>query len=389
VTAPTKTTEPVASPGLRSEPERLTAGKVMRSVPFSTTARWLIIVAALILATVFIWRIRSILTPFVWAVLAAYVMTPIVNFVNVKLKVPRFFVVLVLYMVVFCALIVASRSLVPWLSNQITFFIQDLPKLQGSLISKVGPHPLGIDIGKVIAQLESNLKTLSGNPKNQTKLLTSAFDTTLRILVFLFSTFYLLMDGPRIRKQMQRLVPLAYRDEIFRLAGQINSTWMQYLRGELILFGIMSVASFIGLEALQVPGALPLAVATGLLELLPIVGPVTAGALAVTVAYLNGSNPFGWSQVTYGVVVALMYLAFRETEDYIVVPRVLGHAVKLHPLVVLFALASGGVIAGLLGLLIAVPIAASIKIVGAYLYDKLVPQPPQFVDVHAVGVDDP
>jgi predicted PurR-regulated permease PerM len=149
----------------------------------------------------------------------------------------------------------------------------------------------------------------------------------------------------------------------------------------------MSAASFVGLEVLRVPGAVPIALATGALELLPLVGPFTAGALAVSVAYLNGTNPFGWSQVTYGIAVAVMYLLFREIEDYVVVPRVLGKAVKLHPLIVLFALVSGGLIAGLFGLLIAVPIAASLKIVGAYLYDKMVNDPAKFVEIHAVQTD--
>jgi predicted PurR-regulated permease PerM len=357
-------------------------------VPFSTTARWVIVVGMVILLVVFLVRIRVILFPFVWAILAAYIIMPVINYVNYRLRVPRFFVVLLFYIVVFSVVVVASRYLIPWLENQITFFVEDLPKLEGSLVSKVGPKPLGINITEVVDQVAHNLNTLTGNPKSATKLLRSAFSTLIAVLIFLFTTFYLLMDGPRIRRSIARLVPLAYRPEVGRLSRQINSTWMQYIRGELILFGIMSVASFIGLEILQVPGAVPLAIATGLLELLPIVGPVTAGALAVSVAYLNGTNPFGWGQVTYGLVVALMYLGLRETEDYVVVPRVLGHAVKLHPLVVLFALAAGGIIAGLFGLLVAVPLAASIKIIGAYLYDKLVPQPPQFVEVHAVGAED-
>lgn len=387
MTAPTET-EPEARPRPSHEPRRAADGFAVRSVPFSVAARWFIIVGLVLLAGVFVLQIRTILLPFIWALLAAYVIMPLINFVHRQLRVPRFLLVLLLYIVVLSGVIVISRYLVPWLTNQITFFVADLPRLQGSLVSKVGPRPLGISIDSLVLELEHNIKTLTSNPRSTTKLLSSAFSTTLRILIFLFSTFYLLMDGPRIRRGFTRLIPIAYRPEVQQLGSQINATWMQYIRGELILFGIMSVASFIGLEILQVPGAVPLAIATGLLELLPIVGPVTAGALAVTVAYLNGTNPFGWSQVTYGIVVALMYFAFREVEDYVVVPRVLGHAVKLHPIVVLFALASGGVIAGLFGLLVAVPLAASIKIVGAYLYDKLVPQPPQFVDVHAVGGDD-
>lgn len=358
------------------------------ALPFSSATRWFIVVAASMLIVLFLWHIRSILFPFIWAILTAYVLTPPINYVNYRLRVPRFFVVLLLYIVVFATVIVISRYLVPWITNQVTFFVEDLPKLEGSLVSKVGPSPVGININNLVDEVTRNLNTVTGNPKNAARLLSSAFTTLLRVLIFLFTTFYLLMDGPRIRRSLVRLIPRAYRGEMTGLGRQINTTWMQYIQGEIILFAIMSLASFIGLEVLHVPGAVPLAIATGVLELLPIVGPVTAGALAVSVAYLNGTNPFGWSQITYGLVVAAMYLAFRETEDYIVVPRVLGHAVKLHPLIVLFALASGGVVAGLFGLLVAVPLAASVKIIGAYLYDKVVVQSPEFVDVHAVAIDD-
>ncbi len=373
-------TEPLPKPG---------APFTVRAVPLSNTAKWIILIACILVAIVFLVHIRSILYPFVWAILAAYILTPPVNFVNRNLAIPRFLVVLLLYVVVLSVVIVASRYLFPWLSNQITFFVEDLPKLEGALISKVGPRPLGIDINQLVTQLADNLNGLTGNPRSAVKLLASAFSTTIRVLLFLFSTFYLLMDGPRIRRSLVRLVPRVYRPEIMQLAAQINSTWTQYIRGELVLFAIMSSASFIGLEILRVPGAVPLALATGLLELLPIVGPITAGALAVSVAYLNGTNPFGWGQITYGIVVAVMYFLLRETEDYVVVPRVLGRAVKLHPLIVLFALASGGVIFGLFGLLIAVPVAASLKIISAYLFDKLVAQPPQFLEIHAVRTDDP
>ena len=369
--------------------EPANSGEVIGGTPFSAVARWLIVVGFVVVVYLFVRHIGTIVWPFMWALLVAYIVMPLVNFLNQELRVPRFLVVVGLLLVLACVIIVGSRYLIPWLQDQLTYFAQDLPKLTGSLMSKVGPRPLGIDITRVELQLANRLNGSTSSPNASIRLLSVAFSITLRILLFLFTTIYLLLDGPRIRRNIPRLVPVAYRPEASQLASRINSTWMSYIRGELILFGIMTVVSFIGLTILQVPGAVPLAIATGALELLPIVGPFTAGALAVSVAYLNGTNPFGWSQITYGIVVAVMYLGFRETEDYVVIPRVLGHAVRLHPLVILFSLAASGILAGLFGLLVAVPIAASLKIVGAYLYDKVVTQRPEFVGVHGVGGDPP
>jgi predicted PurR-regulated permease PerM len=147
----------------------------------------------------------------------------------------------------------------------------------------------------------------------------------------------------------------------------------------------MSTVTSIILTILQVPGSLFLGIVTGALELLPFVGPITAGTLSVSVAYLNGTNPFGWSQLAYAGVVALLYFVMREAEDYLVMPHVLGRAVRLHPLVVIFAVSAGGVIGGLLGLVVAVPIAASLKAIFSYLYAKLFDLPVAFEPIRTLG----
>ena len=109
------------------------------------------------------------------------------------------------------------------------------------------------------------------------------------------------------------------------------------------------------------------------------------GALAVSVAYFNGGNPFQWSQEAYAGMVALMYFILRQAEDYLVIPNVLGRAVRLHPLVVLFAVAAGGIIGGLFGLVIAVPVAASVKEISAYLYAKILDRPVEFQPIRTLG----
>jgi predicted PurR-regulated permease PerM len=147
----------------------------------------------------------------------------------------------------------------------------------------------------------------------------------------------------------------------------------------------VAVVTSIGLTVLQVPGAIFLGIASGLLELLPLVGPWTAGALAVSVAYFNGTNPWGASQFAYAGIVAAMYFVLRQAEDYFVIPHVIGRAVRLPPLMVLFCLTAGGVIDGLFGLIVAVPVAASVKAVFSYLYAKVTGQPVVFEPVQTIG----
>lgn len=350
----------------------------------SARAKLVIVIVAALLALLFLWQIRFIVSPFLWALVAAYVLTPVVNYLSHEGRVARLWAVALIYALIAIVLVAASRYLYPKVVEQGNLFLEDIPRLEGALQSRVGTRPLGIDVDGVVRQI-SNYISGSGSAGNSGRLLVNALQTLVKLFLFLVATFYLLVDGPRLRRAAARALPPAYRDELCALGQQIHVTWQQYIRGELLLFAIMATATSIGLTILGVPGAIFLGLASGALELLPLVGPITAGAIAVSVAYFNGTNPFGWSQEAYAGIVALMYFVFRQTEDYLVVPHVLGRAVRLHPLVVLFAVAAGGVLDGLFGLIIAVPVAASVKEISVYLYAKLLDKPVEFQPIRTLG----
>jgi hypothetical protein len=143
----------------------------------------------------------------------------------------------------------------------------------------------------------------------------------------------------------------------------------------------MSVASFIMLSILSVQYAVIVALATGVLELIPLIGPWAAGAIAVTVALLQDGTPFGWSHLTLAIVVAIGYFALRQMEDAFVIPLVIGRIVHLHPLLVIFVIVVGTSLGGVLGLILAVPIAAVIKILASYFYGKLMARETRIVEV--------
>jgi predicted PurR-regulated permease PerM len=109
---------------------------------------------------------------------------------------------------------------------------------------------------------------------------------------------------------------------------------------------------------------------TGVLEVIPIVGPITAGAIACLVA-LGHPAPWGLTQIWYVAIVAIMYTILRHAEDYLVIPTVIGRAVRLHPAIVIFSLLTGGAVFGLLGIILAVPVAATMRVVLIYVGAKL------------------
>jgi predicted PurR-regulated permease PerM len=108
-----------------------------------------------------------------------------------------------------------------------------------------------------------------------------------------------------------------------------------------------------------------------MLEIIPIIGPWSAAGIAVSVALFQSEVPFGMSNLGLGAVVALTYLILRMIEENILLPQVMGPLVTLHPAVVIFALLSGGALLGPFGLFISIPVAAVIRIVLAFLYQKI------------------
>jgi predicted PurR-regulated permease PerM len=134
----------------------------------------------------------------------------------------------------------------------------------------------------------------------------------------------------------------------------------------------MSAASFITLSILRIKYALMLSLATGLLEVIPIAGPIVATVIASTVALFQITTPFGMSNATLTIIVIAAYFGLRQLEDYFIIPNVVSKFVKVHPVVAIFALMVGGSVSGVLGLFLAIPTAAIIIVFSGYIYKKLI-----------------
>jgi len=216
-------------------------------------------------------------------------------------------------------------------------------------------------------------------------LLLSTFSFAIELLIYLISSFYLIVYGDRFVQSIRGLLSRRYHREFDRLIAEINTTLGAYIRGQLVLVVIMSVASYVVLRVLDVDYALSLAIATGFLELIPLIGPWTAAAAAVTIALFQETTPFGWSHPT--LALALLYFALRQMEDTFVIPVVIGRIVHLHPLLVIFALVVATSLGGILGLILAVPIAAVLKILVAFFFAKLTAREVRHVEVVASRPD--
>jgi predicted PurR-regulated permease PerM len=181
------------------------------------------------------------------------------------------------------------------------------------------------------------------------------------ILLAFFSTLFLLYDGKRIWEWSLKLVPAAARPGVAGAGPRAWATLTAYVRGTVIVALIDAIFIGLGIYFLDVPMAVPLAVFIFLFSFIPLVGAVASGALAVVVAL-----------VTQGVFTAVMtlavVLAVQQIEGHILQPFILGRAVRVHPLAVVLAVASGGMVAGIGGAVVAVPLVAVTNTVVGYLH---------------------
>ena len=328
----------------------------------------------LVLASVF-----NVLAPFLWAVVTAYIFQPIINGIVRRTRLPRPAVALVLYFALVAGLVFGIVNLWPVVRTQALGLLNQLPDSVDAAVQRVEAHypnlitQLGLDTAALQAQVDDLIKQVSARaPGTVLTVVQRLVHLLIELFIYLMATFFFFIQGDRILAALRGRVPHRYHREIDRVAGEINSTLGAYLRDQLLLVIIMSSVTYVALSIYNMPYAIFLAIATGFLELIPIIGPWSAGAIAVSVAALAPDPPFGWSNTTLAIAIGVTYFVLRQLEDVLVIPTLIGRIVHLHPLLVIFVLLIGTTIGGVLGLLLAVPSAAVVKILLQYIYGKLV-----------------
>jgi predicted PurR-regulated permease PerM len=327
-------------------------------------------IATGILVLWFLYLERAILTPFILAAILAYIFNPIVNFFSHRLKLPRTLSVLIIYLVIISIVVLSAITLSKRvveesseLGNQITVITQTAKHQVSSLPDWIKPT-----VNDALKTFQST-KTVSFS--SIFSVFPRAFSGIISLIIFLFAAFYFLKEGRNMFDKALNFVPNDYKIEVEILLRRINSILGGYLRGQVFLVLFVSAVLFICLTVLGVKFSLILAVFSGFAEIVPIIGPIVAATVAALVAFLGGTANFGLSPIQLAIVIVIVYTVVRQVQDYFVTPYIMGKITQLHPLVILFAVIAGGHTAGVIGLILAVPIAGIIKIVFEYSLDRI------------------
>ena len=327
---------------------------------------WIVPVAGIILLI----QARQILGPFVIAGVIAYIFSMMVDSLQERLHWPRGLLVAVLYLGVLAVLGTGIYFGAAQLIEQTRALVNQGPDIVETVLRRfmgdtgVNLGGQSMDTHTLARRVNDSLSGYFGSGGDALHLVSEVVGRLLDTILVIMVSFYLLLDGKRVEAYLLKFVPARSRARTGYIAGRINTVLGAYLRGQLLLILIMSTASFILLQfVFQVPYALPIAILTGFFEILPLIGPAIATAIAASVALATPGLGLGTA-----VWVVVAYLILRQVEDQLVMPFVVGRSVELHPVATIFAVLAGGAIAGAIGMLLAVPAAAAIKVILDFMY---------------------
>ncbi|PIZ47074.1 hypothetical protein COY32_02340 [candidate division WWE3 bacterium CG_4_10_14_0_2_um_filter_41_14] len=204
---------------------------------------------------------------------------------------------------------------------------------------------------------------LASVPLDIVKFGTTFFGGIINVIMVLIFTFYLALQNEGVHSFMVRVLPLGDKSEMPKLFESVDQRLGAWLRGQFLLMTIIGTVTYVALTIIGLPFALPLAIIAGLLEIVPIIGPIISAVPAMLVALTISP--------VKAVVVALLFTLIQQLEASVVVPRVMKSAVGLDPLVVLIALTVGGRMAGPVGALLSVPaVAVAMIVYDAWTLDR-------------------
>lgn len=333
--------------------------------------RTLFILLVGVLVLWFLYIEREILTPFILAGIFAYILNPFVDLLSNKLKIPRTLSVVLIYVILITGVVSGGYAIgkrVVEESSQLDRFVSD--------VAVTARHEANNLPGWVKPTV---LDTLSSLDKTKLFVVTpsvislfpQALSRIISFVIFLFSAFFFLKEGRNIIDRLLNQIPSPYKIEVEILLNKINAVLGAYLRGQIFMIVLMSSVFYVILSAFNVKFALVIAVFSGIAEIVPFIGPIVATTVAGITSYAAQSSGFGLNYFQSALGVVISYIVVRQIQDYFIIPYVMGKITKLHPLIILFAVLAGGHTFGLLGLLLAVPLAATIKILLDFSSDKV------------------
>jgi predicted PurR-regulated permease PerM len=376
-----------------------------------TALLWTFVLATLVAA-------RGVLLPFILAALAAYVIDPLIARLARRhvrgRRIPRAVAVFAVYLVLGAAGYLFAVSVVPQIYREA---VRGLIELRDFLAS-IGPEKVdawatsidafmkryGIPVDvlpggqragarihvDLAAELAQALRELSNQARAELgdvvalsrTLLAGGFKLLFFVILLFMLTAFMSMDGPRMVRFVESLVPGAWRGDVRRLMNGIDTGLAGVVRGQLTIMMVNGVLTFVGLLILRIPFAFALSALATLLYVVPVFGTIISSIPIVLLATLAGG-------LSKGLLALAWILVIHALETYVLNPKIMGDATRIHPVLIVLALVIGERTAGIVGALLAVPVASVLVAIFRFLHRKLAEMDARVAAVAAAAEEPP
>jgi predicted PurR-regulated permease PerM len=323
------------------------------------------------LTLIFAFAIRGIVGPFIIAAILALILNPAVNAAE-RRRIPRAVAVLGLYGLIAGALAAVALYLAPLVQQQFVALVAQGPAIAGYLQDLADRRNavsiLGVpfDLRQAYDDSMRNLPgLLAGHLQSVVANVFMLVNWVFQGMLILLIGFFLVKDAPAIRRFFEDLVPPGYQSDARQIAGEIYGMLGAYMRGQIAICALVGLVTGVAMWLVGVPYSLALGIVAGVTAFIPFVGPFLGALPAVAVAAFV-------SQSTGKLVLVLViYFVISNVIYNVISPKVFGDAVHLSPMLVIIAFVVGGYLAGILGLFVAVPVAAIVRILFLYAHERV------------------
>jgi len=362
----------------------------------TTSPRWgsmTKLVVALTFIAIIAWllsRFQSLIPPLLMAFILSYLLYPVASFMKGKMLFSWRAAVGTIYLLLLGLLLslltVGGLGLVQQIQSLIRLVqssLVELPNLVNNIVDWLqtrSPIPIDlntVDINALTDQLLSVVQPLLGQTGQLLGTVASGAAQFFGWAIFiLLVSFFVLSESGGFRGSIIKLQVPGYNEDISRLGRELGRIWNAFLRGQVIVFFMTVIVYFIMLSVLGLRYAIGLAFLAGLARFLPYIGPAINWVILVLVAYFQPFKLFGMEPLIYTLLVVILALIIDQIFDNLVSPRIMADVLKVHPAGVLVMALVAANLLGILGVVIAAPILATLKLFGQYVLRKMFDQDP-------------
>ena len=345
--------------------------------PWSIQTKTFVISILLVLSGYLLYQFWSIVAPLVIAVILAYILTPAVNWLQSKIRIPRSLAILLMYIVIFVLIYAILSNGIPMLITQMSNLdlglnetVQRASEWFGKEYEFAG---FVIDGQELLNRMMDSLQGFFEPVIGQTlDIVAVIFESIIWIVFIVIISFYMIKDSDKIMDWFRHLIPEDYQQDYEYLLKEVNQIWSSFFRGQMILvLLVMAIISVMGL-ILGLRFALVLGIIAGFLEFFPSIGHMVWTVLASVVALIGGSTWINIPNWAFMLLVIVVYMIYTQFDLNYLIPKIIGRSVNLPPMVVILGIVLGASLAGVLGVVLAAPMIATVRVLGRYVYAHLV-----------------